>query len=154
MSISDSTASAALAAIKGQLDGGRLYLFAGPVPADADDALDMVTAHTQIAKFTKSNDGSTGLTFTSPAGAGMFKTPSETWEATIAFDGADSGTSTLSPTFWRFGAAGDDCRGAATGPRLQGTAGGPLTSLPCGDQTDNGANTLSVDTFVVAMDAD
>ncbi len=153
MSISDNTAALALAAIKAALDGGFLYLYAGPVPADADDALDMDTAHTQLAKFTRDNDGTTGLTFAPPLGAGMVKNVDETWEATIAFDGANSASTTLTPTFWRFAPGGDDCRDAATGPRLQGTAGGPLTDLPCADQTDNGANTMSLDTFVVALDA-
>lgn len=153
MSISDSTGALALAALKGALDNGFLYLFSGPVPADADDALDMVADHTQIAMFTKSNDGITGLTFASPSGAGMVKSPAETWEATIAFDGASAGGTVLTPTFWRFGTAGDDCRAVATGPRLQGTAGGPTSDLPCGDQTDNGVNTLAVDVFVVAMGA-
>lgn len=153
MSISDTTAAAALGAIRTAINGGRLFLFAGSVPADADDALDMVATHTQIAEFTVGNDGATGLTFSAPVGAGMVKAPAETWEATINFDGASTSAPSLTPTFWRFGAAGDTCRGAASGPRLQGTAGGPLTDLPCGDQTDNGANTMVVDTFVVAMDA-
>ncbi|WP_282265625.1 hypothetical protein [Stenotrophomonas sp. PS02298] len=153
MSISDTTAALALTAIKGTLDGGRLYLFAGPVPSDADDALDLGASHTQIAEFTVGDDGATGLTFSPASGPGMVKNPAEAWEATIAFDGAQAAMTTLTPTFWRFGAAGDDCRDIATGARLQGSAGGPLTDLPCGDQTDNGANTLALDTFVVAMDA-
>ncbi len=153
MSISDTTAAAALAAIKAGLDGGTLYLYAGPVPADPDDALDMTGSHTEIARFTESNDGTSGLTFAPPSGAGMVKNPAETWEGTVSFAGADSSQASLMPTFWRFGANGDDCRGEATGPRLQGSAGGPLTDLPCGEQTDNGANTVAVDTFIVAMDA-
>ena len=153
MSISDYTANVSLAAIKAALDGGNLYLFAGPVPADADDALNMGASHTQIAKFTESNDGTTGLTFNAPAGAGMAKAPAEAWEALVAFDGAEDGDTTLAPTFWRFCASGDNGRGAAAGPRLQGTAGGPTTDLPCADQTDNGTNTVSVGTFAVVIDA-
>ena len=34
--------AAAMAGIKSELDGGTLFYFAGPVPADAGDALDMV----------------------------------------------------------------------------------------------------------------
>jgi|SRR5690606_10843521 len=153
MSIADYTAQAALAAIKTELDGGFLYLFAGPVPADADDALDMDTLHTQIVMFSKDGDGVTGLTFASPSGNGMAKSPSEVWEGTIGFDGAEDDEETLTPTFWRFCQAGDDGRGEAIGPRLQGTAGGPTTDIPCGAQTDNGTNTLSVDTFAVILDA-
>lgn len=153
MSISDYTAQAALAALKAELDGGNLYLFAGPVPADADDALDMGASHTQIAKFTESNDGTTGLTFDAPAGAGMSKAAAEVWEALVAFDGVEDSETTLTPTFWRFCTAGDDGRAAATDARLQGTAGGPTTDLPCAAQTDNGTNTVSVDTFAVVIDA-
>lgn len=153
MSISDFTGDAVLTAIKNEVDGGRLYLFSGPVPASADDPLDMDNVHTQIAEFTAGNDGVTGLTFAAPVGAGMLKSPAEVWEATVAFDGVNAGATTLTPTFYRFGAPGDDCRDAATGARLQGTAGGPLTNLPCGDQTANGANKISVDTFVVAAEA-
>ena len=75
MSISDFTGDAVLTAIKNEVDGGRLYLFSGPVPASADDPLDMDNVHTQIAEFTAGNDGMTGLTFAAPVGAGMLKSP-------------------------------------------------------------------------------
>ena len=153
MSISNTLGQAALTAVRTALNGGNLYLFTGAVPADADDALNMATTHTQIAKFTESNDGTTGLTFASPSGPGMTKAPAETWEATINFDGVQNAETTLTPTFWRFCAAGDNGRGAASGPRLQGTAGGPFSDLPCAAQTDNGTNTLAVDTFAVLAEA-
>lgn len=153
MSISNTLGQAALTAIRTALNGGNLYLYAGAVPADADDALNMATTHTQLCKFTESDDGTTGLTFDAASGAGMTKATAEAWESTINFVGYESAASTLTPTFWRFCTAGDNGQGAAASPRLQGTAGGPFTDLPCGDLTDNGTNTLSVDTFAVMIEA-
>lgn len=153
MSISNTLGQAALTAIRTALNGGNLYLFAGTVPADADDALNVSTTHTQVCKFTVNNDGTTGLTFDAASGPGMVKAAAESWEATIDFVGAESAASTLTPTFWRFCPAGDDGRGAASGPRLQGSAGGPFSDLPCAALTDNGTNTLTVDTFAVTMEA-
>lgn len=116
--------------IKEQLDGGFLFFFAGPVPASADDALDMDNDHTEIAKFTESADGTTGLTFDAPTDGALAKAAAESWQSNAAFDGAEDGESSLTATFFRFCAAGDDGRGAAntsTGYRVQGTIGS-LTS--------------------------
>jgi hypothetical protein len=146
------SAEVALTALKTALANGRLYLFAGPVPATAEEALDMGSSHTQICEFTESGDGATGLTFAAPAGSSMSKAGAEEWKGLIAFSGADDSETTLTPTFWRFGTSGDNCQAAATDPRLQGTAGGPLTDLPCAPQTDNGTNTLTVDLFAVVVE--
>jgi len=146
----------ALAAIKAELDGGRLYLFAGPVPATAEEALDMGADHTQLVEMTESGDGTTGLTFEAPSGSGMTKAAAETWEGLIAFDGAESGPGTLNATFYRFCSAGDNGRGAATDPRIQGTIGGPEADMPMDSTalTDNGTNTLGASYFAVTENAD
>lgn len=146
MPISDTLGQAALGAIRTAVNGGSLFLFSGTVPADADDALNMATTHTQLVAFP-------GVSFDAPSGPGMTKALAETWDEVIAFDGAQSAEATLAPTFWRFCATGDNGRGAATTPRLQGTAGGPFTSLPCAALTDNGTNTLTISTFAVLMEA-
>ncbi|WP_251267931.1 hypothetical protein, partial [Enterobacter hormaechei] len=65
MMISIPLAQALLGQVKNALDGGFLYVFAGPVPASADDALDMVGSHTQLAKLSVSGGG---LTFSAPVG--------------------------------------------------------------------------------------
>lgn len=109
------------------LDGGNLYLYAGPVPASADAALDMVNDHTEVAKFTESGDGTTGLTFNAATGRVVSKTSGESWQATTAFDGAEDTEPSLLITFYRFCPAGDDGRGAATGARIQGTVGNLLS---------------------------
>lgn len=155
--ISNKTAEVALTAVKAQIDGGFLYLFAGPVPADADDALDMASQHTQVVRLTNNNDGSTGLTFDAPVGAGMAKSAAETWLGTVAFDGAESASSALAPTFYRFCAAGDDGRSAGSTARLQGTVGGPASTasivLSSDTVTANGTNTQGVGIFNVTMEA-
>lgn len=149
------TSEVALAAIKAALDGGRMYWFSGAVPASADAALDMATEHTQLVEMTESGDGTTGLTFAAPVGGSMLKASAEVWRGLIAFDGAEDAAPTLTATFYRFCAAGDDGRGAATGPRLQGTIGPAGSDIPMASAalTDNGANTQGMSYFAVIESA-
>lgn len=137
--------------VKENLDAGFLYVFAGPVPADADAALDMATSHTEVAKITVNDDGTTGLTFDAPVNAVLNKAAAETWEGTINLDGFDAGP-TVTPSFFRFVSAADNGRGAGgtTAKRIQGTAGGPSSGadLDVGSDTvtDNGTNSILVGT--------
>lgn len=155
MKLSNALSVAALAAMKSALDGGKLYYFAGPVPASAEEALDM-GQHTQLLVMTVANDGTSGLTFATPTGAVLSKTIEEEWKGTVAFDGAQAGETTLTPTFFRFGAAGDNCRGASTGARLQGTIGGASSdaTIKLTDGTTvtaNGTNARSLPIFNVNL---
>lgn len=129
MTVRRSTASANAAlnavGIKEQFDAGILYLFAGPVPNTADEALDMVNDHTQVVAISVNGDG-TGLTFDAPVAGVLAKAAAENWTGTVAFDGADDAELSLQPSFFRFCAAGDTGRGAAdgsTGYRIQGSVG-------------------------------
>ena len=144
-----------LAALKGELDGGRMYWFSGPVPASADDALDMSNDHTQLVVMTESGDGSTGLTFDSPDGTAMTKAAAEDWSGLVSFDGAQQSQSSLTATFYRFCPPGDDGRGAASGPRLQGVIGPPGSDIPMTNAslTDNGVNTQGISYFAVIEEA-
>lgn len=114
-------------AVRTALNGGFLYLYSGPVPATADEALDMVNDHTEIAMFSESDDGITGLTFDASVNGVLNKAAAEDWRATTSFDGADSAELNLAWSFYRFCPSGDNGRGAATGPRVQGTVGGPTS---------------------------
>lgn len=145
---------AALAALKSALDGGRMYWFSGPVPASADDALDMDNDHTQLVEMTESGDGLTGLTFESPSGNAMTKAAAENWMGTIQFDGAEDSETELAATFYRFCGPGDDGRGPATGPRLQGTIGGSGSDIPMVSNVlvANGSNTQGLNYFAVTED--
>lgn len=156
MSTSNKAAELALAALKAALDGGNLYLYAGTPPADPDDALDMVSEHTELVKMTVDGDGVTGLTFAAPSGTTMTKNGSEVWKGPVSFDGAVAGPGTLTPTFYRFCALGDNGRAAAgANPRIQGIVGGPLSSaaLKLGSDTltDNGSNTQGATGFFVSQ---
>lgn len=138
-----------LAAVKTALDGGNLTIFSGTVPANADDALDMAADHTILAVLTVDGDGLTGITFDPAVGPVVSKAAAESWLATVSFSGTQDTETTLTPTFFRITAAGDDGTGEATiEPRLQGTAGGPSSpaTLKLGGTTvtDNGSNTVGV----------
>lgn len=152
MNITPALLAAALNGMKAALDGGNLYYFAGAVPADANDALNMSTTHTQVAKFTESNDGTTGLTFQTATAGTLPKTPAEDWKATVALDGFDAGP-TITPTFFRFCPAGDNGRGAGSGARVQGTLGGPSSGafieLVSASVTANGSNTVSLPIYSI-----
>lgn len=158
MKITNTLSAAALNAIKTSLDGGRMYYYAGPVPAEAGDALDMGSQHTEVVMMTESGDGSTGLTFETSLGGSLSKASAEEWTGTVAFSGAEDTEATLTPTFWRFCPSGDNGRGAVTTPRLQGTIGGPSSAaeIKLSDGTtvtDNGANTRSLAIFTVNLSA-
>lgn len=148
--ITDDLAAAMLTAFKTEMDLGFLYIFAGPVPATPDLALDMGADHTQVAVLTVADDGITGLEFLAATGSVISKN-SDVWEGTIEFDGAEDGETTLTPTFFRFCAAADTGRTAADTPRLQGTVGGPSSTadlrLASDDVTANGTNTIAAAMF-------
>lgn len=146
-----------LAAIKTQLDAGFIYIYSGSVPADASEALDMATDHTELAKISVSGGG-TGLTFESATGALIVKETTETWSGLLDFDGTNPGAGTQTQTFFRFCKAGDDGRddGVTNSRyRIQGTCGGPTGSadmtLGSDTLTDNGSNTTAIATFRVNL---
>lgn len=142
--------------LKEQLDDGFLYVFSGALPATADEALNMVTTHTELLMVSVADDGVTGLTFDAPTGGVVSKAAAETWSGTCDFDGFNA-TTTQAATFYRFCAAGDNGRGAAdgtTGYRIQGSVtavggGGDLQigtgSLTEGNLQPIGAFSYSID---------
>lgn len=127
------------AGVSEQLTGGKIYVFAGPVPANADAALDMASSHTLVAIISDAG-GSGGLNFDAASGGVLPKQASQTWEGLVAFDGAQAASSSLAATFWRFCASGDDGRsaGGSSTYRIQGTAGGPNAAA----EMDVGADAL------------
>lgn len=148
--------------VKEQLDGGFIYVFAGPVPADADAALDMVGQHTQLLKIAADavpvDAGVTGLTLAATAINGsIVKAAGETWQGKINFDGKDAasaGTAPLVATFFRHCAAADTGRGVGGGatPRIQGTvaAQGADANMAV-SMFDNGANVSGLASYEVRM---
>lgn len=136
-----------LDALADALDGGFMYLFTGPEPAEAYDALDMGLDHTQVAAITIGNDGVTGLTWDAASGNVLAKVPAAVWRGLVALDGANPGP-TVTPTFMRMGAPGDACRDDTPGPRIQGTVTGPSGGgdvlLGAATVTENGTNTITI----------
>lgn len=136
--------------IKEQFDLGNLYLFAGPVPANADAALDMVTMHTEIAHI---SSGNPGLRFAFQSGALVIDDSTDPWSTTAAFDGFDSSASSLQATFFRLCApssfGGPDDGRSAEGVRIQGTVGLVNTGadLKLGVTTYAPSDTVTVGTF-------
>lgn len=106
--------------MKAGLDSGFLYIFSGPVPASADDAID--GSSVMLVKISVGGDGTTGLTFSATATGGVLtKTSSETWEGTIAATGT--------ATFYRFCEASDaGTASSTTAKRVQGTVGTTVAS--------------------------
>lgn len=145
-------AAAAANGMRTALNGGSLFIYAGTIPADADAALDMVAGHTELAKVTA---GGGGLNFDTAVDGFLYKSASETWAGLVDFDGAGSGSTTLTPTFFRFCPAGDNGRGAGAGPRLQGTVSGPSgngdVKLQSATVTDNGSNEVGLAGFYIEV---
>lgn len=128
-------------AIKASLDDGRLYIFAGPVPDTADEALDMVSDHTLLLEVTLGGLGVDGLTFEAAVNGIITKTAAESWSGEAAFDGADAGTDPQTPSFYRFCESGDDGQAIGTGlARIQGTVGGPTSGADLIRGTDTMAD--------------
>lgn len=141
--------------LKDQLDGGKLYLFAGPLPATADEALDLVNDHTECVVITDNGAGAP-LTFDTPTSGVLNKAASQVWKGTVALDGAEAGAGTATPTFYRFCAGTDNGRGAAnasTGYRVQGTVGGPNSGadLQLGQATLSNGNEQAIGAFGLSI---
>lgn len=146
----------ATGSLRATINSCFLVFFAGPEPDLAETALDMVATHTQLARLTVNNDGTTPLTFEAAATHGVLtKTAAEVWKGLVAFDGAHAGETTLTPMFFRLVLAGDDGRAAGTAQvRIQGSIGTDITSdlvLLSASLTANGTNTTTLDLFQVQV---
>lgn len=96
-----------------QLDGGRINIYAGAVPASADESLGSATL---LCAVTLNSTGS-GIYFDDEAvGDTLSKAPGEVWS------GVNAATGTA--TFYRHVAAGDNgTLSRHSAPRLQGEVG-------------------------------
>lgn len=108
-------ATGAGGSLSSAMNGGKLYVFGGPIPASADVA---ATGATLLAVVSASG-GSAGLTFGSVSNGIMSKNVSETWECLAA--NVVAGTA----MFYRFCGPADTPTTAAGTPALciQGTIG-------------------------------
>lgn len=149
-----SLAAAAANGVSTALTGGQVFLYAGPVPANANAALDMVSSHTEVAILTVDGEG-TGLSFDPSTDGFLYKSALEVWKGLVSFDGADAGETTLTPTFFRFVASGDNPREEGTDPRLQGTVSGQNGNgdmkLVSPTVTANGSNEVGIAGFYIEL---
>lgn len=112
VNISTPCATAMAVALKTALDGGKLYIFDGPVPASAEDATTGATLLVTI----ESDAADTKLHFGTPTTGLLSKDPTETWEGTTVAAGT--------AVFFRFCEDGDaPATASATANRVQGLCG-------------------------------
>jgi hypothetical protein len=108
-----SNALLATGSLKSLIDGSKIYVYSGPVPADGNVAID----GSCVLLATISNAGA-GVTFNgAPANGVLQKTAAETWSGTCAATGVAS--------FYRTGVGADTGSGVAGAGnyRVQGTIG-------------------------------
>lgn len=127
---------------KAAMDGGYLRIYAGPVPATADDAITGATLLCTVSN----NATATGLTFNGTASGGAIsKTTAEVWR------GVNSATGTAS--FWRLSATADAGAASTTEPRLQGTVGTVGNDLNLSSVALTSTVSQSIDSFNVGLPA-
>lgn len=101
--------------MKGTMDGGKIQIYSGTPPVNADDAIGSAGTNNLLCEITLNGTGS-GINFdTSAAGGILSKAPAEVWKGTNVASGTAS--------FYRHVATGDDGTLSTTQPRLQGDIG-------------------------------
>ena len=100
--------------LKAGVDGKVIKIYAGPVPASADAAIDPAL-HTLLCELSNGGDG-TGVSMAGdPVNGIIGKAGAEIWKGTIAESGVAS--------FFRFVATDDDGAESDQALRLQGSVG-------------------------------
>lgn len=128
------------AALRDILDLGFIKIYAGTVPATADDALGGATLLVTISV----SGGGTGLTFEAAAVSGVIeKKSSETWSGTNAATGT--------ATFYRHIAVGDDGTSSTTQARIQGLVATAGAELNLSDTSLVSAATQTIDFYSIAL---
>lgn len=131
----------ATGSFKAALDGGKLKLYSGTVPATADDSLG---AAVELVEITESGDGVTGLTFEAAAVSGVLaKTAAETWQGAAS----QSGTA----TFFRFVLDADLTTTNTTDLRIQGTVDTIAAELNLSDTSIVAPGVQTINHFNVAL---
>lgn len=129
-------------ALQSLLNSGTIYVFSGPVPVDADAAID--PSCTLLATV---NNAGAGVTFSATATNGvMQKTPAETWSGNIAASGNAS--------FYRYCVGGDNGKAAAAAGnyRVQGSIGTDASfDLVVGNAALTSGGTFPVNTYQLAI---
>jgi len=119
---------------------GFLDVYAGAVPADADQSIGGATL---LNRYTNNNTA-TGLTFASTASGGAItKNLAETWSHAAAGTG--------SATFYRLVAAGDTGVLSTTEARVQGTVGLAGADLNLASLSFTATTVYTIDTYTLSL---
>lgn len=126
---------------KSIMDGSKLKIYAGAVPASSDDALGAAVLLNTISNAS----GATGLTFAAAVAGVIAKTPAEVWSGNNVAGGV--------ATFYRLETAADTQAASTTESRVQGTVGVAGADLNISNTTlVNGAPQV-IDYFTYALPA-
>lgn len=122
------------------MDGKKLLIYSGPVPATADAALGAATLLCTISE----SGSATGLTFAATASSGTIgKTGTETWSGINAVSGTAS--------FFRFVDPADTTDASTAVVRLQGTIGQIATDMLVADPVLVATEPFTLNYFNVAL---
>lgn len=116
-----------------------LDLYAGPVPAAADDA---PTGATKLCRVTL-NSTATGLSWSAAAAAGVLAKAAEIWSGVNLATGV--------ATFYRLVAAGDTAASSTTEKRVQGSIGLAGADMNLTNTSLTSGLTQTIDFFVVSL---
>lgn len=119
--------------------GSEIRIYAGAVPASADDAIGSATL---LVTLLASGDP---ITFGSAAGGTMPKNPSETWTGVNVANGT--------PTFYRHVLTTDDGSASTTAPRYQGSVAVVGADMNLTASTLTSGATQTLDYHAVALPA-
>lgn len=127
--------------VKAALDGGLINIYAGTVPATADDA---IPGGATLLCVVSLNSTGTGINFdTAAVGATLSKAPAEVW----------SGTNLASntATFYRHVAAADDGTSSTSQARIQGLIGTAGAELNLSSVALTSGATQTIDYYSVTL---
>lgn len=118
---------------------GFVKIYAGTVPATADDSIGSATLLCTISV----NSTGTGITFDAPSAAVISKAAAEVWSGV----NAASGTA----TFFRHVAVGDTGALSTTEARVQGTVGTSGADLNLSSVSLTNGATQTIDYYTIAL---
>lgn len=125
--------------VKSLMDGGKIKIYSGPVPATADAAIGSATLLCTVSL----DSTATGVNFDTAAANGVLsKAPAEVWS------GVNSNTGT--PAWYRHVTSADDGTESTTAYRIQGTVGVAGADLNLSSNTLTEGATQTIDYYSIA----
>jgi len=129
--------------LKSLLDGGKIKIYSGTLPATADAAIGSAGSNTLLSTITD-NDTVAGLNFDTAAASGQLaKDPAQTWRGTNVASGTAA--------FFRFVQTADDGSSSTTAVRIQGTIASFGADLNISSVALSSGATQDIDNFIIAI---